>query len=283
MIENIFEQHRQDQVRKAEEHEALRNSPEYQEQLIFLRRTIFDLVTTLRLCTVAASRWQKFTDDYLFSRHIDDLVEAASIVQFAIENGALNSARRELRFILEVAVNIAFVDEVRARDTFEERIDFYRGKRVSKSNVDHIRELPLRLLPAHKEQFASSVVKAWVKATNYVHLTKRRVDEKLELRARGVELGFESIEMLKEVVDEVHEVCSIVIVLAFETIGPSFTGDLIVDNLDTMEEWAFHASGYVALIDAYFDYKHERKHKLSQLAEQRKGRLRYQAELLNSL
>ena len=185
--------------------------------------------------------------------------------------------------MLEVAVNIAFVDEIRAQDTFKERVEFYRGNRVNKSNVDHIKALPLRLLPTHKEQFASSVVKAWVKATNYVHLTKLRVDEKLELRARGVELGFESIEMLKEVVDEVHEACSIVIILAFETIGPSFTGDLMVDNLDTMDEWAFHANGYIALVDAYFDYKHERKHQLPQIAERRKRRLCYRAELLNSL
>lgn len=283
MIENIFDEHRQNQMRKEGEHEGLRKSPEYQKQLVFLRRTILDLLTTLKLCTVAASRWQKFTDDYLFSRYIDDIAEAAMIVQFAIENGALNSARRELRFIIEVAVNIAFVDEVRAQDNFKERIDFYRSGRVKKSNVDHVKELPLRLLSEHKEEFARTVIKAWVNATNYVHLTKRRVDEKLELRARGVELGFESIEMLKEVVDEVHETCSIVVVLAFETIGPSFTGDLLVDNLDGMEEWAFHANGYVALIDAYFDYKHERKHKLTQLLEQRKRRIRYQAELLNNI
>jgi len=277
MIENIFHQHQEDLARKAEEHEALRKSPEYQEKLVFLGRTISDLITTLRLCTIAASRWQKFTDEYLFPRYLDDIVEAATIAQFAIQNGALNPARRELRFILEVAVNIAFVDEIKAKNTLSERIEFYRGKGVKKSNVDHVKELPFRLLNEHKEQFATSVVKAWVKASNYVHLTKRRVDEKLELREKGIELGFESVEMLREVIDEVHEVCSIVIVLAFETIGPSFTGDLMVDCLDLREEWTFHASEYIALIDAFFDYKHERKHKLSQLIEQRRQRIRYHA------
>ncbi len=282
MIENIFVQHKQDRTRKAEEHEVLRNLPEYQEQLAFLKRTIFDLLKTLQLCAVAATRWEGFTYNNFFYRHLDDLAEAAVVAQLAIENGALNSARRELRFMLEVAVNTAFVDEVRSQGTFKERLDFYRGKKVNKSNVDHIKELPLRLLPNHKTQFASGVIKAWVDATNYVHLTKRRVDEKLELRAKGVELGLESIEMLKEVVDEVHEACSIVLILAFETIGPSFTGDLMVDNLDIMDEWAFHANGYIALIDANFDYKHERQHQLSEIAERRKMRLRYHAELLNS-
>lgn len=282
MIEDIFRQHQADLTRKVGEHEALRNSTEYQAQLAFLGRTVYDLITTLRLCTLAASRWQSFTDDYLFPRYLDDIVEAVTIAQFAIQNGALNPARRELRFILEVAVNIAFVDEKKSKLSLEERIEFYRGKGVKKINVDHVKDLPLRLLNEHKERFSASVIKAWARSSNYVHLTKRQVDEKLELRGKGIELGFESIEMLIDVISEVHEVCSIVLVLAFETIGPSFTGDLMVDCLDLREEWAFHASEYIALIDAFFDYKHERKHKLPQLAEQRRQRIRYHAGFSNS-
>lgn len=48
--------------------------------------------------------------------------------------------------MLEVIVNIAYVDELRAKDTFDQRISYYRGKGVKKSNVDHIFDLPLRLL-----------------------------------------------------------------------------------------------------------------------------------------
>ncbi|WP_162619765.1 hypothetical protein [Salinicola acroporae] len=95
--------------------------------------------------------------------------------QLAVENGALNPARRELRYMLEVAVNVAYVDEIRAKDSFDERVAFYRGKKVSKSNVDHVFELPLRLFGKQKNNFATSVRSAWVRASNYVHLTKEEL------------------------------------------------------------------------------------------------------------
>ncbi len=270
----------QDVKKKASEHEKLRKSDEYQSELSFLRRTVRDLIYTLRLCEMAASRWQDFGDKYLLPRHFDDIVEAALTAQLAVENGALNPARRELRYMLEVAVNIAYVDEVRSKDSFNERISYYRGKRVKKSNVDHIFDLPLRLLGDYKDQFSTAVRNAWVRASNYVHLTKKRVDEKLSLREKGVTLGMETVEMLHDIVSEIHEVCSIVVILTFETIGPSFTGDLLVDFLDEQDHWAFHASEYIAIVDSHFDYKHERQDRLEQIAQRRKSRIKYHASII---
>ena len=64
-------------------------------------------------------------------------------------------------------------------------------------------------------------------------------------------------------------------VLAFETIGPSFTGDLLVDNLDQFDDWLFNKSEFIALIDSYFDYKHERQHRLESHAERRQNLVKY--------
>lgn len=281
-IVTILKKYHDESARKAHEHEKLRESEEYQAELSFLRQTIHDLIHSFRICEIAASRWQVFSESYLFPRHFDDIVEAALTAQFAIENGALNSARRELRYILEVAVNIAYVDEVKAQTSFEERISYYRSGSVNKSNVDHIFHIPLRLLGTHKEPFAVSVRDAWVRASNYVHLTKRRINEKLQLREQGFTLGFETLDMLRQVVAEVHEVCSIVIVLIFETIGSSFTGDILVDSLDEHDNWVFHASEYIATIDSYFDYKYERKDKLDDITQRRNARIRYHARPQNA-
>ncbi|MCD6616814.1 hypothetical protein MC64_020930 [Aeromonas caviae] len=265
----------QEVEKKSSEHEKLRASEEYQSELAFLRQTVRDLIHTLRLCEFAASRWQDFGEKYLLPRHFDDIVEAALTAQLAVENGALNPARRELRYMLEVAVNVTYVDEVRAKDSFDERVAFYRGKKVNKSNVDHVFDLPLRLFGEHKNEFATSVRSAWVRASNYVHLTKRRIDEKLRLREQGISLGMETVDMLKDIVSEANEVCSIVVALTFETIGPSFTGDLLVDSLDEQDEWAFHANGYIALIDSHFDYKHERQGRLEEIHQRRENRIKY--------
>lgn len=276
-IITILKKHHDDSARKAHEHEKLRESEAYQVEISFLKQTIHDLIYSIRVCEIAASRWPEFSEKYLLPRHFDDIVEAAITAQLAIENGALNPARRELRFILEVSVNIAYVDEVKARESFEERISYYRGKSVNKSNVEHISQIPLRMLGARRERFALSVRDAWVRASNYVHLTKRRIDEKLKLREQGFTLGFESLEMLKQVVAEVHEVCSIVMILTFETIGPSFTGDIIVDSLDEQDNWTLHANEYIAIVDSYFDYKHERKDRLESIIQRRNSRIKYKA------
>ncbi|PTP08771.1 hypothetical protein CWN85_11180 [Vibrio splendidus] len=256
-------------------HKQLRESDDYKEELQFLRKMILDFTNTLRLCQITASRWVDFHEKYLLPQHFDDLAEAALTAQLAIENGALNPARRELRYMLEVAVNIAYVDEEMSGSPLPERRDFYKSKQVKKINVDQVSKLPFRLLGENKESFSQHVKNAWVRSSNYVHLTKRQMDQKLELRERGITLGMETVAMLQEVVSEVHEVCSIVSVLAFETIGPSFTGDMFVDNLDSIDHWALHASGYIALVDSYFDYKHERKERLDVIHETRTSRIKY--------
>jgi hypothetical protein len=256
-------------------HEQLRESDAYKLELQFLRKTILDFTNTLRLCNITASRWADFHEKYLLPQHFDDLVEAALTAQLAIDNGALNPARRELRYMLEVVVNIAYVDEEMSKKSLSDRRDFYKSKQVKKINVDQVSKLPLRLLGEHKESFTQHVKNAWVRSSNYVHLTKRQMDQKLELREKDIVLGMETVEMLQEVVSEVHEVCCIVSILAFETIGPSFTGDMFVDNLDSIGHWALHASGYIALVDSHFDYKHERKERLEAIHEIRANRIKY--------
>ncbi|MCZ8321088.1 MAG: hypothetical protein O9296_05810 [Novosphingobium sp.] len=185
-------------------------SQEHRQELSFLNRTVQDFIKSVRLCEFAATRWQEFGECYLLPAYLDDIIEAALAAQLSIENGMLNPARRELRFMLEVAVNIAYVDELRAKDSFADRTAFYRGKGVNKANVDHVSELPLRMLPDNRESFITSTRSAWVKGSNYVHLTKRRVDEKMALRESGIGLGFETTEMIERISADVHEACSLV-------------------------------------------------------------------------
>jgi hypothetical protein len=256
------------------DHENVRQSSEYQKSLAYLRRTIEGLHKTFQICEFAATRWPVYAERYLFPRHKDDIGEAAVAAQLAIENGALNSARRELRYMLEVAVNTAFVDEVASDGDVEARLAFFKGKGVKKQNVDHIRDLPLRMLADKREKFVDVTRLAWVNSSNYVHLTKRRIDEKVKLRAEGIRLGFETAQMLAAVVQEVHDACSIVVVLAFETIGPNFTGDILVTGgLDNNDAWPFQNNEFIAAIDSYFDYKHERQAGLEKYVTRRERRV----------
>lgn len=263
------------------EFEGAYKQPVYQRSLEKLQRTVQALHQTLDLCDIAATRWADYHEKYLLPHHKDEIGEAAVMAQLAIENGGLNSARREMRYMLEVAVNTAFVDEAAAPQDLDGRIQFYRGRQVSKSNVDHVRQLPLRMLGEYQRQeFREATLDAWVNASNYVHLTKRRIDEKVKRRAEGVRLGFETPEMLAGVVQSLHDACSIVVVLAFETIGPDFTGDLLVaGGLDASDDWPFHQNRFLAAIDAHFDYKHERQSSLPEHKSRRQRRLASSGQL----
>ena len=261
---------------KALAHQAIRSSVEYRAEMDYLTKTVQDFVRTLSLVISAASRWDKYQADYLLPRHFDDLIEAVLAAQLSIENGALKPARRELRYLLEVSVNLSIVDEVCAEKSLQERIDHYRSKRTNKANIDHIRDLPLRLLGDNRVSFEKSVLELWVKSTNYVHLTKQSMDEKIRLREQGITLGFETVAMLHETVAHVHDACSASVILAFESIGPSFTGDLLVGAIDEVDDWSFHASPFVAIVDSSFDYKHERKQRLEVHQQRRASRVRSQ-------
>lgn len=259
--------------RAAEEHEKLRNSAPYQAEIEFLKNIVHNLIRTLHLSQMALSRAPANYSDSMLVYYFDDIAEAAITVKLAIENGALNPARRELRYMLEVAVNTAYVDEVKGDKFFDERVNFFKSKKVTKRNIDNISELPIRLLPDNKKEFMELVKNAWINASNYVHPTKRRMQEKLDYRQQGISLGLETLEMLRDIVAEVFEVFTIVLALVFETIGPSLTGDLLVDNLDKVDAWQFHKSQIMAVIDAEFDYKHERKHRLQNHIERREKRI----------
>jgi len=260
---------------RAKQHEQMRQSEDYQASLLRLRKTTHRLVISLQLCFITASRWGFFTDNYLLPVFMDDIAEAVTTAKMAIENGALNAARRELRHMLEVAVNTAFVDEINAKATFAERIAFFQGKKVRKKNVDHIKDLPLRMLGNKRADFVQATINAWVEASNHVHPTKQRIAEKLRLRAEGVDLGFETTDMLAKAVQDFHDACSVVMVLAFETIGPAFTGDMLVGLLDADDAWPFHENEFIATVDSFFDYKCERTASLDDHIVRRQRRIRH--------
>ena len=249
-------------------------SPEYQEILARANRSVAGLLRTLHICDLAASRWAEYSDRFLFPRHQDDIGEAILVAKLAMENGGLSAARRELRHALEVAVNTLHVDEAAAAEDFDGKVKFFRGSKVNKANAGHIQDLRLLMLGEDREAFVQVTHQAWVDASNYVHLTKRRMDEKLRLRAEGVRLGMETPATLARVADELHLVCCIVVVLAFESIGPNLTADVLVGWLDEDDTWPFHDNRFVAAVDSHFDYKHERQGTLTEHALRRSQRVR---------
>lgn len=258
---------------RGEAHAVLRETPEYRAQLERMQRDAMAFADTLRTAMLTATRAPNFVDNSFFLRNIDDLASSAVMAAFAFREGGMNAGRRELRFLLELAVQATYVDETSGAADFATKIELF-DRRKKPNSVDHVKDLDLPLLGDARERFTRHVVRSWARASEYVHPTRRQLEEKLALRARGISPGFETADELRVCADALFHACAIAVVLTFHVVGPSFTGDMMVDGLDTADAWPFHASPFVARVDAAFDYKHERQARLGEIVARRASRVR---------
>lgn len=269
----MLRSHADETARRSEAHAARRESPEYRAQVERMQRDAVAFAQTLRTAMLAATRAPDFVDNSFFLRNIDDLASSAVMAAFAFREGGLNAGRRELRFLLELGVQAAYVDEKSASTDFATKIKVF--DRIKKPNsVDHIKDLALPMLSDARDRFTKHVVKSWARASSYVHPTRKQLEETLALRARGISPGFETHDELRVCADALFHACAIGVVLAFHVVGQSFTGDMLVDCLDRNDGWPFHASPFVANVDAAFDYKCERQDHLAVVAARRADRVR---------
>ena len=228
---------------------------------------------TLRTAMLTATRAPNFVDNSFLLRNVDDLASSAVMAAFAFREGGLNAGRRELRFLLELAVQAAYVDETSGKADFTTKIELF-DRRKKPNSVDHVKDLGLQLLGDKRDRFVRHVVRSWARTSEYVHPTRKQLEEKLDLRARGISPGFETADELRICADALFHACAIGIVLTFHVVGQSFTGDMLVDGLDAADGWPFHASPFIAKVDAAFDYKHERQARLGEIASRRSARVR---------
>lgn len=277
LIRELVEAEREAARERSRRHQEVRESPPYQEQLARLGLTTHAFLGTLSTCAFAASRDPSLPEASLFLRNLDDLSESATMAAFAFREGGLNSGRRELRFMLELAVQSLYVDESMGTAPFEHRVVFFE-KKTKNTSVDHVKDLALTMLGTSRDEFAAATVRAWARASQYVHPTPQQLREKLDLRKRGVTPGCDTPDQLRACVDELFAVEAIIVVLAFHAVGPSFTGDILVSGgLDSLEGWPFHANRFVAGVDEFFDYKHERQAALADIRARRQSRLARQS------
>jgi len=257
-----------------EKHKAVVESAEYQAQLKRLAQITSDFIGTLTLAWFTATRAGEWVDKSLFMRSIDDLNQSAIMVRAAVNEGARNSARRELRYMIELAIKALFVDQQMPSSPIEHRLIFF-DRKVDAASIAPVNNLKFAILSEPVAQTAvKKLVAAYARACEYVHPSVRQIEERLELARRGVSPGFETVDELRQSNDEVFEGFALVVVLLFEAIGGSFSGDIWeTGGLSDREEWIFHGHPLVAAVDEHFDYKAERQGRLLAITERRRKRL----------
>ena len=273
-IESLFAELRKQIEAKQEKHKAVVESPEYQSQVTRLSQLTFDFIATLRLCWFATTRAGEWVDKSLFMRSVDDLLHSAILIRTAVHEGARNAARREMRYMIEMAIKALYVDQKMPTSTLEHRLIFF-DRKVDPSSIASVKELSFSILAAAEaDTIVKKLMAAYSRACEYVHPSVKQIQERLELADNGISPGFETADELRQSNDELFEAFSLVLVLLFEAIGGSFSGDIWeTGGLSDRDGWAFHGHPLVAAIDEHFDYKAERQARLDDIKQRRAKRL----------
>lgn len=260
---------------KRREHKTIMESDEYKNEVGRLRKIVYDFVTVLSNCSKFSSRAKTFQDNCLFIRSIDDILQSAVGIQVLLMEGMNNSARRELRYLLELSIKTLYVDQQISKETYENKLKFL-DERVNSTSISMIKDTKIYLIkPESEEDFKLEAKRAYGYASKYIHPTIHQINERIKLVAKGVYVGFETHDELKIANDELSKIFTLILVFAFNAIGGGFTGDMFVGYLDEMKDWEYHKSKFISQIDASYDYKVERKDEIEELNQFRKSVVEY--------
>jgi hypothetical protein len=242
---------------KRSEHEKLRNSKPYTDEIKHLTRLTHDFLFCIHSCWLAFTRYPDGRH-WLLQGATDQLVESAIALPALVEQGIFGAARRELRFMLEAVTKYVLVDQSVSGSTPVAARVKYLHENVRRSSIDPIEDVKLRLV-TDTVGFKNDVKSQFGDLSAYVHPSQDQIGDLFSRIDRGEGPGFEGPADIRRLNAQTSKVLDIVLALYFEGIGPSFTGDVFVHVLDDLENWKFRRTKYVSQIDRFFDYKHERK------------------------
>lgn len=274
-VRNLVKQRQQAVLEKRTEHQQILESEEYQSEARKLSKIFNDFIKMLIISWQMSMRFKDFVDNSLFMRSVDDLAQSAVAVCTLAKDGMRNSARREMRYMIELAIKSIYVDQQVYNLCFEEKLKYFDQK-IDSNSISPINKVSFSMFNRDlRDEFVCNLRRTYGIACTYVHPTVKQINERIELVDRGVVIGFETEVEMREINHEIYLVFSQLLVLVFHSIGSGFTGDIFVDWFDELRQWEYHKSKYIAAIDAYFDYKYERQHKLDYMKERRQNSIEF--------
>jgi len=250
-------------VRELEEaieaYKGVQDSEQYRAQTLYLERLTHDFIAGVRVARFTFTRYPD-GHNWVLQTFIGDFLESALSVKALATEGIFNSCRRELRYMIEAAVKYVYIDQqFPGNAPVLDRLALLDNtSKLPRSSVASMDQLTLRNL-TDKEALRNAVHSAFGALSGYTHLSRIQLNERMRRAERGEYTGFESAKTLEAFNRVAFQVYDVVLALIFEGIGPSFTGDLFIQVLDSRPEWRYHKGRFVAEVSRGFDYKEERQ------------------------
>lgn len=243
------------------EHEAVRSEKRFEDATKHLQRIAVSFLGAVRLVGIASTR-DPASKNSLLLYSLDDLVEASAAIPILADAGIYGSLRRDLRYMLETAVKLVFVDQQHSRnDPLDDRITFFSdSSKVPRSSIRPIEDVKLQMLP-DPDEFRADVQGTFAELSGFVHPSRKQVQERQARLRRGEYSGYEGPIVVEKFNELSSRVLDMILTLVLHGVGAATTGDLFTVVLDDEDRWKFHKTKYTAQVSAYFDYKVERNSK----------------------
>ncbi|MQV31040.1 hypothetical protein GHK01_31770 [Sinorhizobium meliloti] len=228
----------------------------------------------LMLIGFSTRRDPAFTGTHLLLPLFQDLVESATAVRYLCREGMKSAAKRELRFLVEASIKMCFVQQQSYHTTHHEKLNEF--EKVLTSPRVSLRDIDLYFLSDQsKTNFIEEAGRLYGKTSSFVHWTGHQIQRRILEINEGRTVGKETVDDVKENNVLVRQALAISLVTICHAVPPSAIGDLFVgEDGSTLESYYF-GSRFMAEIDQYFDYKHERQAQLEQIKGKRTRRIQF--------
>lgn len=250
-------------------------SPEYKveyENHLYINNSFLQCLSFVYM---NCSKNEQLRNQLFFLYMIDDIVQSVVAIKILATEGIRNTCRRELRYLIELAVKACYISQKKVLKSFDQQITEYK-KELKSTNISMIDEVNLYFLCDNsRTSFLQEVKRMYGEMCCYVHSTQNQIIERLDMSKKGRTIGLEGTEELYELNIEIGKVYSYVVILLFHSIPQWCVGDYLVEGDGETIATYFSKSKYFAEIDKKFDYKFERQDKLQEINDKRKANIEF--------
>lgn len=190
-------------------------------------------------------------------RLTDDLLESVIAASASVESGAINPAKRELRYIVEQCVKYAFVDQRLQQNSIDQKLQYMRHRDIEL--VASARNISLFVPQEVKDTLLEELGPLYGELSEYVHPSLHQAKERLERYRTGHYIGRHTAEDIKQLYTLAARVYDISLLYFTHPLGVGLVGDAITSWWEDHVAWSFHYTPYMRALSDVYNYKHERK------------------------
>lgn len=233
------------------------NSNEYKAQLNYLRYLKRDFVHLLHLVmnfnSYISGKARSMT--VFFNYEFADSLDA---IENLVIDGHYNAASREIRYMLEAAVEYSVADASAFGKEIEEKIAVFKSQ-----SRDSLRDIVDSIvISVFSDQdtlkLRERINSIYGDLCKFVHPSDYQVDSELR-RKRKDNLPAQNRKSILRVNKALFQVLDVLVALFFNELKGSWPGDIFVQHLDELPKWKFHQGEFTKIYSSAFDCKAERK------------------------